>query len=118
MQIVILLRELLNSEKVEPKIPLKEFKAKNDTMVVEITSNSSQLMSKQGFNIKIHGKQKLYSRTQFKLHSDVHDDTYLRLKLTCDIYNSLDPDSILPSYVILYINDKYFHFHVLHFIFE
>jgi len=37
MQIVILLRELLNSEKVEPKIPLKEFKAKNDTMVVEIT---------------------------------------------------------------------------------
>jgi len=75
-------------------------------------------MSKQGFNIKIHGKQKLYSRTQFKLHSDVHDDTYLRLKLTCDIYNSLDPDSILPSYVILYINDKYFHFHVLHFIFE
>ncbi|ORX82214.1 hypothetical protein BCR32DRAFT_232114 [Anaeromyces robustus] len=116
----------LKGEKVEPREEPK-VKTKEATLVVEINGekksfdkvtfslggNSSRLMARQGYNIKIRGKKDLYGLTQFKLRSDAHDATYLRTKLVSDIHNRLGLTSISASYVILYINDEYYGLHMI-----
>jgi len=65
--------------------------------------SSSRTFAKQGFNIKIRGKDDLYGRNQFRLRPDSREATYLRSKLVCDMHNRLGLPSISAYYATLYI---------------
>eukprot|EP00833_Pecoramyces_ruminatium_P013710 jgi/Orpsp1_1/1187742/evm.model.d7180000059823.1 len=103
------------------------FKTKNATMIVELNGSeksfnkitfsiggsSSRSFGKQGYNLKIRGKDELYGRTQFRLRPDAREATYLRSKLVCDMHNRLGVPSISANYATLYINDEYMGFYIL-----
>ena len=114
-----------NGEYVE----VTEFeKIKNASMVAEINgevkefnkvhfdlgSNTARTYGRQGFNIKIKDKKKdLFGRTQLRFRTDPREATFLRSKLSCDIFNRMGAVSISAIYAILYVNGKYFGFYIL-----
>ncbi|ORX79231.1 hypothetical protein BCR32DRAFT_234398 [Anaeromyces robustus] len=114
-----LIKEIISS--AFASVNLYEFKTKNSTLSVEISSEkkffdkvtfsvggkSSRYFNKPGYNIKIRGKEDLYGRTQFKFRPDASEPTYLRSKLASDIHKSLGIKGISSNYATLYINDEY-----------
>jgi len=104
-----------------------DFKTKNATMTVELSGNkknfgkvtlslsgnSSRYLAKLNYNVKIHGDENLYGRSQFKLRADFYEPTYLRSKLTSDIHDRLGLTAISANYALLYINDEYYGLYIL-----
>jgi len=105
----------------------RDYKTKNATLIVELAGKKhefekvnvslggqySRHLSKPNFNIKIHGEKDLYGRRNFKLRSDYTEPTFLRSKLTSDIYDRLGTVSISANYANLYINDRFMGLFVL-----
>ncbi|ORX43422.1 hypothetical protein BCR36DRAFT_415602 [Piromyces finnis] len=103
------------------------FKTKNATLIVDIKGiekvydkvtfslggSSSRSFGKQGYNLKIRGKEDLFGRTHLRLRPDAREATYLRSKLVCDIHNRLGLPSISANFATLYINDEFMGFYVL-----
>ncbi|ORX87118.1 hypothetical protein BCR32DRAFT_274749 [Anaeromyces robustus] len=104
-----------------------DIKIKEGTLVVELNGqkktfkkitfsaggSSARTYGRQGFNLKIRGKDKLFGRSQFRIRSDARDATTMRSKLACDIHNRLGLVSISANYMQLYINDEYLGFYIL-----
>ncbi|ORX76365.1 hypothetical protein BCR32DRAFT_236605 [Anaeromyces robustus] len=78
-----------------------------------VGGNSARDYGRQGFNLKIRGKEDLHGRSQFRLRADARDATFLRSKIACDIHNRLGLVSISASYVNLYVNGDYLGFYVI-----
>jgi len=75
--------------------------------------SSARTYGRQGFNLKIRGKEKLFGRSQFRFRSDARDATTIRSKLACDMHNRLGLVSISANYAELYVNNNYLGFYVI-----
>ncbi|OUM64944.1 Non-catalytic module family DOC2 [Piromyces sp. E2] len=103
------------------------FKTKDATLTVEfpdevksfkkinfsIGGSTSRHFAKQGFNIKIRGKEDLYGRSNIRLRPDFREPTLLRSKLACDIQNRIGVPSVSANFAKLYINDNFMGLYVL-----
>jgi len=110
-----------------PPFDGESFKSKNASMIVELNNkeksfdevtiglggSSSRMYGKQGFNLKVRGKDRLYGRVHFRLRPDAREATFLRSKLSCDIHNRLGLPSVSANYATMYINGEYMGFYVL-----
>lgn len=99
----------------------KEFKTKNTYLVVEMGGNeiefnkitfalggkTARCFSKPAYNIKIGGGEDLFGSKNFRLRSESSDPSFIRSKLTSDVYQRLELPTVSTSYVTFYINDEY-----------
>jgi len=95
------------------EVEIKGEKKVFNKITFAIGGSSARNYGRQGFNIKIRGKEKFYGRTQFRLRSDARDATFLRSKIACDIHNKLGLVSIAANYASLYVNGNYLGFYII-----